>query len=449
MNSSRPWSRGPWNALHDAADSGSVEQTRAVLSARFVHVNQGTPDGYTPLILATVKGFAPVVQVLLTEGANVSVAADQGFTALHAASQEGHLNIARLLLGAGANLEAQTCDGLTPLHCAQRRGSVKFVKALIEAGANVNARLSHGETPLYDACLTGQSSIVKVLLRSNANPLLGTKAIPGSGAAAVAPLEVAAQEGHLDVVRELVRRVGIEGCGGSLVGEYALAAAERGQQVEIMRVLMGAGVVDAGFILSTAAKFGREASVKFLLQQRRAGNAGKNSYLNRTRYSFGKSPLLDGVEACLPRIVRLLIDAGADTTSSVQVTHAASKSRVVLKGTPLFMTELFLRDKYVCGEAATEEQLHRLTAIRRLLMQVDAVHAVSLLWPPISVPYIVRAAPAEAPAPAPTLAPAPVSVGERTPATSAAPLTAMFPILRERAGRRGVLLAAQMRFVLP
>lgn len=416
-----------------------------MLSKGSVDINQGTPQsGWTPLMLATFKGFAPVVQVLLAEGASVSVVGDQGFTALHVASQEGHLAITNLLLNVGAHLEAQTCDGFTPLHCAQQRGSVEIARALIGAGANVDARSSRGQTPLYGASRLGQMKMAKVLLRANANPLLGvTKTATGS---IFVPLEVAAEHGHLGVVSELVQHVGIEGCGGSSVGAYALQAAAREQHVEVMEILADAGVVDAGLALNVAARFGREASVKFLLQRQQTGHAGQVSYLNHTRHRLGKSPLVEGVDACSPRIIRLLLDAGADPTSVVRVTHPKSESIVVFHGTALELTELLLREKYVCGEPATEEQLHQLTAIRRLLMRVDAVHALPLLWPPsTAAPFIAHAS---APAPAAALA-APTVSGERRPSTTSNPLTAMLPILRGRAGRRGALLAAQWRWVLP
>lgn len=48
--------------------------------------------------------------------------------------------------------------------------------------------------------------------------------------------------------------------------------------------------------------------------------------------------------------------------------------------------------KFVASDQpATEEYLHRLEAIRRLLLRVEAVHAVSWLWPS-DAPFVGRAA---------------------------------------------------------
>lgn len=45
----------------------------------------------------------------------------------------------------------------------------------------------------------------------------------------------------------------------------------------------------------------------------------------------------------------------------------------------LALTPLVLREQRIAGKHATEDQLHGLEGIRRLLLQVVAVHALS--WP--------------------------------------------------------------------
>lgn len=74
----------------------------------------------------------------------------------------------------------------------------------------------------------------------------------------------------------------------------------------------------------------------------------------------------------------MLLDAGADeTTASRLVYHMLE--RFGLK-TPLDFTVGTLADKTIREKPATEDQLHRLEAIRRLLLRVDAVRAASWLW---------------------------------------------------------------------
>lgn len=81
--------------------------------------------------------------------------------------------------------------------------------------------------------------------------------------------------------------------------------------------------MDTGRALLTAAAHGRELSVKSLLQQqKKKGNEA--TYVN-IRDGLGRTPLLyalgqAGISSPSPRIVRMLIDAGADATSTNRVT---------------------------------------------------------------------------------------------------------------------------------
>ena len=120
------------------------------------------------------------------------------------------------------------------------------------------------------------------------------------------------------------------------------------------------------------------------------------------------------------------MDAGAHTTSAVRIVDSAGGR--VFDGTPMALTTRSLREKKTGRTKATEEQLHRLDAIQRLLVRVEAVHAVSWLWP-YRVPCIVRAA----------------VESESGTKVAPAPLTLMLPMLRRRARRPRVLLAALLR----
>lgn len=82
------------------------------------------------------------------------------------------------------------------------------------------------------------------------------------------PLDIAATNGHSCVVREMIKQRGIEGCNGACGGWVALRGAAQHRHLDIMTMLTDAGVVDIGRALRTAAAWGVEESVKFLLQQR-------------------------------------------------------------------------------------------------------------------------------------------------------------------------------------
>lgn len=148
-------------------------------------------------------------------------------------------------------------------------------------------------------------------------------------------------------------------------------------------------MVDTGIALAKAAHHGLERSVKFLLKRREGNTTGGIGYLNNTQEPFGRTPLICAINLgtdglCHRRIVRLLIDAGADTTLAARFATQSFVER-----TPLaFATDLF-RFKTIMGgrKDATKKQLEILADTRRLLLRVDAVHAVSCLWP-INVPSV-------------------------------------------------------------
>ena len=120
------------------------------------------------------------------------------------------------------------------------------------------------------------------------------------------------------------------------------------------------------------------------------------------------------------------MDAGADTTTAMRQTTEEGGGRAV---SPLALADYLLSAKKIGERNLTEEELNSLEAIRRLLMRVEAVHAASWLWPS-DVPSIV-------------------GTGEGVPTASrtSTPLTLMLPILRRRTRRRGMVLAAMLRWV--
>ena len=377
-------------------------------------------------MIASCAGHSHVVGILLSKGASVSIAGDGGLSALLLSAWQGHLAVSKMLVNAGANMEAATTRGETPLFVAAQEGHLGVMRLLIEAGANLNSRHRlNGSTALCMAAQRGNKDAVKMLLDATANPLLTCKN-PKTGQA-YSPLDMAAQNGHSEVVHELIQRVGIGGCGGASGGVDALCSAAL-HKFNMMALLMDAGVVDSGKALATAALHGREASVKFLLQQMKGV---EGAYVN-SRDDHGKTPLLHAIgfecSSPSPRIARLLLDARADTT--LAVTSMNSKGEVALNETPLACTSRMLREKNIAGKDATEDQLHRLEGIRRLLLRAEAVHAVSFLWP-VDIPSMIGA-----------------TEGASKKVATVTPLRTMLPILRRRARRPKVLLAALFRWVL-
>lgn len=416
--------RGSHGDLHTAADSGDFVWVRSLLSERSDGIDQGDAKGQTPLMIAAAKGLALICLFLIGKGANPSMESVEG-TALLAASQNGYLDVVKVLLSGGAYMESTTSTlNSTALHLAAQRGHLDVVRELVSAGANVDCRRSDGATPLISAATKGQVQIIRHLLRAKANPLLSMGRYN--------TLDVGAQHDQPGVVRELIEHVGLARCGGPTGGVHALDHAAHEEGVESMALLVGAGVVDTGQVLHHAVDYGREKAVKLLVQKWGGAMSAAGRYVD-TRDKFGYTPLIKSIygdvdtSLARPRIVRLLVDARADTSSAVRLTD---KNRgVVFDGTPLALANMLLRYKNVSGKPASERLLRRLEAVRRVLLQVQAIRSVPWVWP------------SGAPVPRKSNA----AQGTVSPPGM---LTATVPVLRRRARRRGVVLASLFRWVL-
>jgi len=87
-----------------------------------------------------------------------------GSTCLMTAIYYGHLSICRLLIDKGAQVNAKGYDGYTPLHYAVSRIQANTVRLLCDHGADVEACDNDGWRPLELAALNGLMSIVKELI---------------------------------------------------------------------------------------------------------------------------------------------------------------------------------------------------------------------------------------------------------------------------------------------
>jgi uncharacterized protein len=122
-----------------------------------------------PILDAAKSADADAVRALVRKNVDVNVAAADGTTALHWASYNDDLESADALVRAGARVNAATDLGVTPLWTASQNGSEAMVRRLLQAGANPNAALLHGETPVMVAARSGYPTIVEQLTAKGAN----------------------------------------------------------------------------------------------------------------------------------------------------------------------------------------------------------------------------------------------------------------------------------------
>jgi len=184
--------------IHEAAESGDVDQIMKLLDGG-ADVNapdlDGTPlqwallanqidvarlllkhganpnvkgwDG-TLLESAALNGNTPIVKVLLEHGANPN-SGDRS-TPLIRAVQKGSLEIVALLITQGADPSLATPDGTTPLHEAARGGKLEIAQRLVDRGADVNALDGLGRPPIHFAVAKNHLDLATYLKKHGAIP---------------------------------------------------------------------------------------------------------------------------------------------------------------------------------------------------------------------------------------------------------------------------------------
>ncbi|CAM9648869.1 unnamed protein product, partial [Pylaiella littoralis] len=406
--------------------SGSVERAIATTD-----IDRGCGDtNQTPLMVASVLGSSRVVRDLLRQGASVSIADSDGYTALHHAVYHKHLAVSKYLIEAGADLEARHVGLDTPLDVAATKGFCQEMKLLMDAGANVDSRLDDGATPLYVAAQKGKLGAVRVLLRANANPLLSAY---GS-----LPIGMAVYNGHLEVVRELlVHWYGTDRC-TSDGGTLALATAASRKHVGIVAFLCDAGVVDTEGVALCAAIEGCSEACVYLLLRRQGGKVSTSSraYVNMDHgtlpetydeFVFQEIPLVSTFNLGsfhAARFARVLLEAGADATTGVRFPCDSDEGEEDqgFIGKPLDLAISYFRR--FSPMRVHREMVQGLKGVIRLLPQEEAVHSVSWTWP--------------------------IDTGrsvERVSRKKSTSIARMLPLLRRRAAKPRVLLAAMSRCV--
>ncbi|MFH4979103.1 hypothetical protein AB6A40_005812 [Gnathostoma spinigerum] len=133
------------------------------------HVNViDEEDGLTPLIIASARGYADIIEKLLLFGAQVNACDKFGSTALIWAARKGHKRVVELLLNAGAELDAVGMHSSTALMLATRGNYADVVELLLTREPNVNVTDQNGLSALGIAAREGYAEIAEMLIQSGA-----------------------------------------------------------------------------------------------------------------------------------------------------------------------------------------------------------------------------------------------------------------------------------------
>ncbi len=136
--------------------SGRVGEVAQLVKENPSLINKDPTSGQPPLVETSQWGGPrEMVELFVTNNADVNARGVWGRTALHFAAERGDTNTAELLLKHKADVNARDADGFTPIIRAIR--SADMIKLLLARGADINAH--GGRNTLYSQAVGNPQAV--------------------------------------------------------------------------------------------------------------------------------------------------------------------------------------------------------------------------------------------------------------------------------------------------
>lgn len=196
---SSPLAESAAPALVAAAKGGHLDVLQGMVNrgCRLIH---SPSDDCCPLHAACLSGNSKVIRFVVENGGNLSDLDKSGWTSLHVVVDQGLsemiLELPSMNINIPINIPTKR-TGESPLILAAKKGKLETVQALLQLNAATGIRDCSGATALYIAARDGNPEILKELLLAKAAPdSLGCKDEP--------PIVPASKNGHAQIVRSLL-----------------------------------------------------------------------------------------------------------------------------------------------------------------------------------------------------------------------------------------------------
>ena len=205
-------------ALHAAALFGLPKVARRIPDSKHIMIDASTSIGTTALMMATACGDLETMKVLLSRGADPTIANWYG-TSLHAAAEAGQCQAIELLLENKIDINIKDPHGRTSLVCAAQCGKLDAVEVLLKLGAS----------PCFNAC----GKRVQFFINNSTEIHLGFRSLRDKRTESALWLAIRSQD--IEFVRILLVH-------GVHIPEFALHSVAYIGNTEIAQMLIETGV---------------------------------------------------------------------------------------------------------------------------------------------------------------------------------------------------------------
>jgi uncharacterized protein len=150
------------NSIFDIARSGTLEEFKEFQSSILFDVNQTNREGYTLLVIAAYNSNMPILNYLISEGANVDMGSDYG-TALMGAVFKNNIEILSTLLDAGADVNLTDNKKRTAMHLAVIFSNTRAIEELMKYKPNLFIKDNNDFTVLDYVKIKNDTTLLNLL----------------------------------------------------------------------------------------------------------------------------------------------------------------------------------------------------------------------------------------------------------------------------------------------
>jgi ankyrin repeat protein len=153
-----------------AAYNGHLEVAKLLSS---ININEVNSSGQNVCHIASVRGHASILEHIISNNGDPTVADNMGMTPIHYATQENHARAVEVLLRHGASIDSKNGDGMSPLFLAAQEGSIEVLEVLLnnhQSNIDVDYMNAEGMTALRFAVIANKPEAIRLLLKHGADP---------------------------------------------------------------------------------------------------------------------------------------------------------------------------------------------------------------------------------------------------------------------------------------